>query len=160
MRRAIVCRVNETQGLLFKNLKCQDGDSRTLNQSWSPLECVALGVCTGYTYMELTLLLNTTFKPSVTTAPTSSAASASTLFPHTPAINTWLAVPKTLHVSSRLHAYSPFFFLECSLSPRLSDIFYPFSPTDSLERTAHSTSSHLWPCENCILTLYIFYGYF
>ena len=62
----------------------QDGDSRTLSQIWSPLECVALGGCM---YMELTLL-NTTFKTSVTTALANSAASASTLFPHTPAINT------------------------------------------------------------------------
>ena len=134
------------QGLLFKNFKFQDGDSRTWNQIWSPLECVALGGCTVCMYMELTPLLNTTFKTSVTTALTNSSASASTLFPHTPAINTWLAVPKMLHVSSCLHAYSSFFFLECSLSPRLS-IFYPFSPTDSLERTAHSSlepSLTLW----------------
>ena len=62
----------------------QDGDSRTLSQIWSPLECVALGGCM---YVELTLL-NTTFKTSVTTALTNSAASASNLFPHTPAINT------------------------------------------------------------------------
>lgn len=95
----------------------------------------ALQSRTGHMDMELALLLNMTFKPSMTTALANSAASSLTFFPHVLAITLALQFLRHFMLAHVLISLCILFisFLECSSQPSLSDIFYSFLSTDSPE---------------------------